>query len=165
MSIQQHNHQHQKCFIHNIDMHLLYAMLLAPLCWFSLSFVYPSSLHVIWPWQQLSTFLMLVLIYPIFEEIVFRGALQGWLRNKTWGKFHCFHLSYANFITSLLFSVLHLYSHTPLAAAAVFLPSLVFGYFRDRYNQQTLYLLTPIALHAYYNAGWFCLFSRTTLPT
>ena len=71
--------------------------------------------------------------------------LQAWRFNL---------LSKANVLTSLLFTALHFFSHSPLWAAAVFLPSLVFGHFRERHNS----LVSPIILHAFYNGLYFSLF-------
>jgi hypothetical protein len=49
---------------------------------------------------------------------------------------------------------MHLWSHPAGWAAAVIVPSLVFGYVRDRY--QSVY--PSIVLHLYYNAGYALLF-------
>jgi len=105
-----------------------------------------------WPLQEPLVFLRLALAYPVLEEIVFRGALQSYFAR---------HLpalpgpvGSANIATSILFSAMHLYSHPPLWAAAVFIPSLVFGYFRERHNS----LATPIALHVFYNSGYLWIF-------
>jgi membrane protease YdiL (CAAX protease family) len=44
-------------------------------------------------------------------------------------------------------------------SVAVFLPSLIFGYFRDRYDQ----LHASIVLHVFYNAGYIWIFA--SIPT
>jgi membrane protease YdiL (CAAX protease family) len=41
----------------------------------------------------------------------------------------------------------------PALAAGVLLPALLFGYFRDRHDS----VLPAIALHVFYNAGYFLL--------
>jgi membrane protease YdiL (CAAX protease family) len=46
---------------------------------------------------------------------------------------------------------MHLATHDPALAAAIFVPSLVFGYFRDRYGS----IAPGAALHVVYSAGWF----------
>lgn len=51
---------------------------------------------------------------------------------------------------SLQFSALHFIGHPPLWAAGVLLPSLLYGFFRDRHDS----VLPPIALHVFYNAGY-----------
>jgi len=143
----------------HIDTHLVLALLLAPIVWFIIYVTRQPPLNLLWPLQQPMLFLIPVLIYPILEEIIFRGALQGWLRDKTWGILTFYQLSYANICTSFIFSLAHLYNHEPLWAAAVFFPSLLFGYFRDRYNQHVCFLFIPIVLHSYYNMGWLWLFN------
>lgn len=102
--------------------------------------------------------LLVVVVYPVLEEIVFRGALQGYLLGK---KFFAKPLmaaipmlSMANLLTSCVFVGMHFINHPPLAAALVFLPSLVFGWAMERYA----HLFAPILLHAFYNAGYFVLF-------
>lgn len=107
-----------------------------------------------WPIQHYNQLLWLVIIYPILEEIAFRGAIQGYLLqrlpNLAWLK-----ISLANFLTSLCFSLLHSVFRSLLNGLAVFIPSLIFGYFRDRYH----HLYISIFLHMYYNLGYFWLFS------
>jgi membrane protease YdiL (CAAX protease family) len=105
---------------------------------------------------------------------VFRSALQPWLRDRltAWtdspprpaagsdvrakaglaARFAAPGVL-ANLITSAVFAIAHLYGHSPPWALATFFPSLVFGLFRDRYNS----LSAPIALHVFYNAGYFSL--------
>jgi len=63
-------------------------------------------------------------------------------------------ISMANVVTSLLFASLHLISQPPLWAALVFVPSLVFGWARDRY----ITVVPSIILHVVYNAGFAWLF-------
>jgi len=98
--------------------------------------------------------LMLAIIYPVLEEMVFRGALQGWMRKRSWGLRQFGPLTTANMLTSFVFTSFHFLAHPPIAAAMVFAPSLIFGYFRDR----THGLGTPIALHCWYNTGYFLIF-------
>jgi len=110
------------------------------------------------PDQLLSpVFFSLVLWQPILEEFFFRGCLQGQLRQTAWGQQQWCGLTVANGITSLLFAAGHGWHHAPLWAAAVLWPSLLFGYFRDRYGS----VYPCMVLHAFYNAGYFAL---TGLP-
>ena len=53
--------------------------------------------------------------------------------------------------TSVLFVVMHMINSTPLFALTVFVPSLVFGYFRDYCNS----VYPCIILHSAYNAMVF----------
>ncbi|MDQ6974639.1 MAG: JDVT-CTERM system glutamic-type intramembrane protease [Mariprofundaceae bacterium] len=107
-------------------------------------------------WQ---TLLVLALLYPILEELLFRGLIQTWLLEKTWGHIACWHVSLANMLTSLLFMTLHFFQHPPLWAMAVFIPSLIFGYLREHYGQTAYPLLPSISVHCFYNTGWFYLFA------
>ncbi|MDP6353540.1 MAG: JDVT-CTERM system glutamic-type intramembrane protease [Planctomycetota bacterium] len=121
-------------------------------------------------------FVKVVLIWPVAEELIFRGVIQGWLMERglgdgergrqgdgeTWrqgdgeigGKAAV--LSRANLIASVLFAAAHLVYHSGLHAALVFFPSLVFGYFKERYDA----IWPPIALHVGYNACWFFVMSN-----
>jgi len=97
-----------------------------------------------------------VLIFPILEELVFRGFVQTELmRRNTWTS-TVFGISYANILTSVLFCTAHVFQNSLEASLAVFIPSLIFGYFRDRYQ----HVYASIALHIFYNAGFFTMFSR-----
>jgi membrane protease YdiL (CAAX protease family) len=95
----------------------------------------------------------LVLLQPLVEELLFRGLLQGRLAAQPWGRRHLRGFTLANLVASLLFTALHFAGHPPLWAAGVLLPSLLFGYFRDRHDS----VLPAIALHVFYNAGYFLL--------
>jgi len=97
--------------------------------------------------------LSVVLWQPLTEELLFRGVLQGQLRKPQWGRRSWFGISGANFAASLVFAALHLLAHPAGWAAAVLVPSLVFGHFRDRYAS----VLPAVLLHAWYNAGYFLL--------
>jgi len=99
--------------------------------------------------------LLAIVVYPVLEEIVFRGALQGWLLSLQplavrWGG-----ITAANVLTSVVFTGFHFIHQSPLWAAAVLPPALVFGWARDRYQS-----LTPcVVLHMFYNAGFLLLFA------
>lgn len=94
-----------------------------------------------------------VLVYPMLEEATFRGLLQGLLLKQPWAQCAWKGWSVANGVTSAFFSAAHLTFYEPLWAAAVFAPSMLFGYFRDRYGG----IGPSILLHAYYNLGWLLL--------
>lgn len=98
-------------------------------------------------------FFFLAFAQPIIEELLFRGFLQGELLQFGWGKERWGGITAANIAASLLFVLGHFISHPPLWAASVFVPSLIFGYFRDRSSS----LIPSIILHCYYNAGYFIL--------
>ncbi len=133
------------------------ALAAAPAFWLGL--YWWSSADIAWSWPLAAplAFLWPALFYPVMEEIIFRGLLQETLseRLKPW---RLGPVTHANLITSLVFTGLHFFFHPPLWAASVLLPSLVFGYFKDRYRTLT----TPIILHTFYNAGYFWLFAPQT---
>ena len=136
------------------DRLFLAALLVGIVTWLILYFLQQPIVQWNWPLVRPWPFLSLVLLYPIVEEIVFRGLLQELLRDYV-SRRSLGPLTIANLLTSVLFAGLHFIYHAPLWAALVFFPSLVFGFFKDRTN----HLLAPIILHVFYNAGYFWLFS------
>ena len=145
---------------------LLLAALAGPCVWGILYWVFDqplaSRLHEARVWGLTDTaflhaLLFAVLIYPLLEEIVFRGALQGFLIERLSGKRlpnWLGGLSLANLITSVVFAAMHLFNQSPLWAALIFFPSLVFGWAREA----TGGLMAPVLLHMFYNAGFYFLF-------
>jgi len=128
-----------------------YAALCAgPVCWFILVAI---QLPIIGP-PGLVLLLKLSLLMPVLEEIVFRGGVQAALYQRPLFVKHWVGISLANVITSLLFASMHLISQPPLWAALVFVPSLIFGWARDRYEA----VLPCVLLHSLYNAGFVWLF-------
>lgn len=127
--------------------------------WWVLYVVTRPALNLTWPLDQPLLFIQLALLYPLLEEVVFRGAIQSaghrWLPAVWFGP-----ISLSNAATSTLFAALHLLYHAPPWALAVFVPSLLFGYFKDRYRA----LSAPVALHAYYNIGYYWLFPPGAPP-
>jgi membrane protease YdiL (CAAX protease family) len=135
------------------------ALLAAPVFWVVLWLFKSPRPEWGWPLLLPAQFLLLVVVYPLLEELVFRGALQGWLRARGWGATELGVVTVANVISSAVFTLTHLLVNPVYLSAAVFLPSLVFGYFRDRYDQ----LRASIALHIFYNAGYIWVFAG--IPT
>ncbi|MFT7824333.1 MAG: JDVT-CTERM system glutamic-type intramembrane protease [Sulfurimonas sp.] len=95
----------------------------------------------------------LIFFYPIIEELAFRGVVQEYLEEKTKQRKLIANLSIANLLTSILFSLMHFIHHAPLWAALTFFPSLVFGYFKERYSG----IMPSIILHIFYNLCYFSL--------
>lgn len=93
--------------------------------------------------------LNLVLLYPVVEEIIFRGMVQPYIANRQPHK--VLKLSVANLLTSALFASIHLLNQPVIWALATFFPSLIFGYCKERYQ----ILLPSILLHITYNGGYF----------
>jgi membrane protease YdiL (CAAX protease family) len=132
---------------------------LGPTVWLSLIGLFalqPTPWHAIWS----PIFLSVTLWQPLFEELLFRGIVQGYFlqsmtKHKTW-----IGLSLANLLTSLLFTLAHLAGHSVSWSLLVFMPSLCFGFVRDRFDS----VYPSIALHVSYNTGFFLLIGGVTLP-
>lgn len=126
---------------------LLYvAILCAPVPVLIIKAVQPSWEHG----YALSIMLLvsLVLWQPLLEEVFFRGVVQGQLNR--YFRYRCMvaGLTIANLVTTLMFSLAHLVYQPAPWAIAVMVPSLIFGYFRDRHHQ----IYPALLLHAVYNA-------------
>jgi membrane protease YdiL (CAAX protease family) len=113
---------------------------------------------LIWPWLSawryagslsVTDVLLLTLVTPVAEEVLFRGFLQGGLLRMVPFKRLFIGLSAANWTTSVLFAASHAWQHPLSLLPGYFLVSLVFGHFRERYHGLTV----PILLHGYYNLG------------
>lgn len=94
------------------------------------------------------TIFSLLLAYPVVEELVFRGLLQPELNDRFNHQTGRLTLSPGNLIASAIFATMHLINHAPVWAAAVIIPSLVFGLLRDYYQQ----LWPSLVMHIWYNA-------------
>ena len=90
----------------------------------------------------------LIVFYPVIEELAFRGVIQEYIAIKTKQYPAYLYITVANILTSVLFVLMHFVHHTPLWALLVFIPSLVFGYFKEQYKS----ILPSIFLHMFYNA-------------
>lgn len=73
-----------------------------------------------------------LLIVALPEEIFFRGYLQGRFQMVYESRRLFGPLSIANFITSVLFALGHFFISPRFERLAVFFPSLLFGYLRER---------------------------------
>ena len=104
------------------------ALLAGPAAWFILYLLLQPAPQWGWPLAAPLAFLMPALVYPVLEEIVFRGLIQDlvheYVSSRSLGP-----VSVANLLTTLLFTAMHFIYHAPLWALLVFLPSLVFGFF------------------------------------
>lgn len=127
------------------------ALGLGPICWLILYWVGLPVRSSAPPWMA---WFMVVLVYPVLEEIVFRGAIQGALLKRHMFRTSFAGISLASVATSLMFAAAHLLQQPPVMAGLVLLPSLVFGWARERHDS----LVSPILLHIGYNAGFITLF-------
>ena len=89
----------------------------------------------------------LIMFYPVVEELAFRGVIQELIASKTKQYSAFYYFTVANILTSVLFVLMHFVHHTPLWAMLVFVPSMVFGYFKEQYKS----ILPSIFLHMFYN--------------
>ncbi len=135
---------------------LFYAAVGAALVyWLGLYVVTRPQTALDWPLHAPLLFLYPALFYPVAEELVFRGLVQD-LAHRYAKPWRLGPLTHANILTSVLFTALHFINHPPLWAAAVFVPSLLFGFFKDRSGT----LGAPVFLHVFYNSGYFWLFGQ-----
>ena len=141
----------------NKDAEFQIALILGPLSWVVLYALKQPIIDITWPLAAPWKFLWLAGISPVLEELVFRGYVQSWCYQQQWGRHRWGSLSGANLATSVLFAISHGLYHSPVWMLLVFFPSLVFGYFRDRYQSTK----PAIALHIFYNSGFFLLWAPT----
>ena len=131
------------------------AIIAAPLFCVALLFSQaPYAVDWLQPFRYPKQFILLSLVYPVLEEVVFRGLLQGTLLKWGMRKELLKGISLANGVTSLCFMGAHFIYHSWHWAVAVLAPSLIFGYFRDKYQNIT----PPIILHVFYNFTYFLIF-------
>ena len=135
------------------DRDFLLALLLGMVFWLGVWLFAPQLFPSLPRPAKAALLLSLIVWQPLLEEMLFRGVIQGQLREARWGKAEWLGMSYANLLTSALFALSHLLYHAPLWALAVFAPSLIFGHLRDRYAS----IYPSMLLHIYYNAGYFLL--------
>jgi uncharacterized protein len=133
------------------------ALLAGGIFWLLLGLAFPVS-PLSWPEMMSWPFVSLVLVQPAAEELIFRGALQGTVARLAWGQWSWHGYTSANVVVSWLFMLGHWWQHPPFWALFVLLPSLLFGWLRDRYGS----VYPAIVLHMVYNTGYFWL---TGFPT
>ena len=102
---------------------------------------------------DLMVVLSIVLWQPVFEELFFRGILQGILLEETGGRLLYGSLTLANVGASVVFASAHLPAHSLLWTGGIFVVSLALGYLRERLGS----LCPPALLHMYYNVGYLLL--------
>ncbi|HEY9135259.1 MAG TPA: JDVT-CTERM system glutamic-type intramembrane protease [Pseudomonadales bacterium] len=134
------------------------ALVAAPVFWLVLYFISPPIANRGWLLAAPLWYLKLVLLYPVLEELVFRGLVQSeifrFLKNIKLGP-----ISLANISASAVFSGFHLLNHGAVWAALVFIPSLLFGHLKEKYHS----LKQPIFIHVYFNAGYFIIFPPVSI--
>ena len=91
-----------------------------------------------WSLRLLMIFFATILT-PIFEELVFRGLLQSYLRDIGYSPWRTI------FIASIIFSVLHPWMHLP----ALLILSVCMGYAYEKSGS----LLRSIFIHCFFNSA------------
>lgn len=128
---------------------LFHVLVMAPIPWWLVVAASPWDVGSPLPGAGVGPHLAMVIWYPLWEELLFRGAVQpalarfDVLRGGTLG------ISGANLVTSAGFAALHVAFRGDILAGLVFFPSLAFGGVRD----STGSLYPAILLHAWYNAS------------
>jgi len=113
---------------------------------------YPEFKQLLkFPLPKVSLFeiIILLLLPVVVEEIVFRGALYSFLKER-WG------VSWGIFLSSLIFAIFHFWSGTSLLLP--FLGGIVFAFLREKSGS----LLAPIIFHSLGNLE-FILFTEFLL--
>jgi membrane protease YdiL (CAAX protease family) len=128
---------------------LLAALAAGPIVAFPLAVIIDSETEIAQQ-SSFSYFALSLFFFPLIEETAFRGVIQPWLNTFHTMQRRLFGISYANIVTSVLFSLIHLRHHHPIWAGAVFFPSLVLGYLREI----TGGIRIPFVVHAFYNLCW-----------
>ena len=132
------------------DAHVALALLGAVPVWIVLAWtVGPSMFQPV----GISGWLGWVLLWPLMEELLFRGLLQGQLLRLSQHREQPRRIgpvTWANALTTLAFVALHLSAQPLVWALAVALPSLVFGHLRERFAS----VWPAVGLHMVYNAGF-----------
>jgi len=138
----------------SLSLHIQYgaALLAAPLfCLVYIEIFQHKADNIFWLLSDGKSLFFLIFLYPVIEELTFRGVIQEYINQKTkqWKLFSG--LSVANLLTSILFVLMHFVHHVPIWAILTFFPSLVFGYFKEKYSK----IIPSIILHMFYNLCYF----------
>ena len=102
---------------------------------------------------SLKSVIIFLIFVPFAEEYLFRGLFQSILFTKFSGSIYI--LSYANIITSITFSLSHIFYNDLLHSFLVFFPSLVFGVLYDRSRS----IIPSFITHFVYNINIFIIYN------
>lgn len=132
------------------DPHLALALALAVPVWAALGLAVGPRMYVPSGWTAWMSF---ALLYPVAEELLFRGVLQGEVLRLTTKDGRVLRLgpvSLANALVTSVFVAAHLPAQPLAWALAVTVPSLVFGHLRERFAS----VWPAVLVHVVYNAGF-----------
>jgi membrane protease YdiL (CAAX protease family) len=93
--------------------------------------------------------LLLIVVAPLLEEIVFRGGIQEPLLRRL-SPSHGAEPWVVNVVTAIAFAAAHILTHLSFVSVLTVLPALVIGWL----YQRTRRLAPCVALHAFFNAVW-----------
>ncbi len=104
---------------------------------------------------SLYNIILFLFAVPLFEEFIFRGLVQDKI-NNFFKSCNFLHISFGSFISSLIFTFIHLLLNDfALFNLMVFIPSLFLGYLYDTYKTLTL----PVLFHSFFNINVFLSYS------
>lgn len=126
----------RKIFIYNMIAVALTLLYFGAILALGLGKITPVS-----PWHGLYS----LAAVPIIEEYIFRVFIQGSICKKYNS------LTFANTVTSVIFSLCHMFFYPPLTAVGVFFPSMILGYV---YGKTASYF-SVIFIHAVFNMNIF----------
>lgn len=130
------------------------AVIVAPIIWLGLYAFERPHIDLSWPIYNAWPFLTFVFLFPLLEELAFRGFLQEYFQRWQIGRLDFYGITVANVGCSTLFVISHLFYHSLIWSFAVILPSLLFGYCKDRYRS----VVPCVLLHWFYNSGYYLIF-------
>ena len=104
---------------------------------------------------QTRTLLLVILLVPLCEEIVFRGLLQNELASYERLRQTVLGISWDNLITSTFFTLVHVPYFSNAWVLLIQIPALITGFFYSRHRR----LIYPILLHAWYNTNGLVAYS------
>lgn len=122
---------------------LLFILTLLPLLfWLSVLLFFKAYIPFFSPFHGITPLLMLLLISPTLEEVVFRGLFQDLFLHYLHNPLICI------LLLNIAFAVIHYrVNHSPLYVFSVFASGVVFSCVKLKYKK----LIFPIGLHIYYN--------------
>jgi len=103
---------------------------------------------------SLRSVIIFMVAVPIVEEYLFRGVFQQLVFNKIQSKI--LGITYANILTSIIFSLSHIFSTPILSSILIFIPSIIFGVLYDR--SKSIY--PSIIVHSIYNFNIFMIYNK-----
>jgi hypothetical protein len=139
-------------------MFLIFGALIVPvMLWAGLSFMLGVGPSLRWAIGQIQLFLLLCVIGPALEEVVFRGYFFELIQRRrlwVWLDGLAIQISASNLVTTFAFVLMHVFFRDIESGFMVVVPSLVLG----RIKEVSGSLWICISVHAFWNLGWFSLF-------